>query len=193
MQEINRFFFREGLYFWGGLRYDETHLKGERHMQAFSADGYIVDQDALEGFEYRTINASRNGCGPIAVYNIRHALGHELDFRELLSEMDGLHAMRRPGPTAMPAMRAYVSLHLPGMKEHKGREAALAAARECRMGILRYSEEKIPHFVSFLRQENGGFRFFNVNEGMEDYVCSMEMFFADHVGGGQYVSVFTLD
>ena len=162
-------------------------------MQAFTADGYIMDQDALEGFEYRTINASRNGCGPIAVYNIRHALGHEIDFRQLLSEMDGLHAMHRPGPTAMRAMRAYVSLHLPDMKEHTGREAALAAARECRMGMLRYTEEKIPHFVSFLRQENGGFRFFNVNEGMEDYVCSMEMFFADHVGSRQYVSVFTLD
>ena len=79
------------------------------------------------------------------------------------------------------------------MSEHAGREAALTAARRCRMGILRYSEEKIPHFVSFLRQADGGCRFFNVNDGLEDYVCSVEMFFEDHVGTAQYVSVFTIE
>ena len=90
-------------------------------------------------------------------------------------------------------MRAYLALHLPEMTEHVGREAALTAARRSRMGILRYSEEKIPHFVSFLRQGDGGCRFFNVNDGLEDYVCAMEMFFDTHVGTRQYVSVFTLD
>ena len=159
----------------------------------WSADGYITDQDAFTDYEYRTIQASRNGCGPIAVYNIRHALGRDADFAEVLSEMDGLHAMHRPGPTSMRAMRAYLAKHLPEMSEHAGREAALTAARRCRMGILRYSEEKIPHFVSFLRQADGGSRFFNVNDGLEDYVCSMEMFFKDHVGTAQYVSVFTLE
>ena len=162
-------------------------------MQAFSHDGYIINQDAFTDYEYRTIRASRNGCGPIAVYNIRHALGRDTDFRELLAEMDGLHAAHRPGPTSMKAMRAYLALHLPEMTEHTGREAAFEAARRSRMGILRYSEEKIPHFVSFLRQGDGGCRFFNVNDGLEDYVCSMEMFFQDHVGTGQYVSVFTLE
>ncbi len=162
-------------------------------MRGFSNDGYIIDQEAFADYEYRTIQASRNGCGPIAVFNILHALGRDVDFAALLKEMDSLHAMHRPGPTAMNAMRLYLSKHLPGMDEHIGREAALKAARQCRMGILRYSEEKIPHFVSFLRQESGGFRFFNVNDGMEDCVCSMEMFFADHVGLVQYVSAFTLD
>ena len=61
------------------------------------------------------------------------------------------------------------------------------------MGILRYSEEKIPPFISFLRTEGGAYRFFNVNDGLEDYVCAMEMFFDTHVGTRQYVSVFTLD
>ena len=162
-------------------------------MNGFSPDGYIVDQDYFGDYEYRTIRASRNGCGPIAVYNIRHALGRDADFKELLAEMDGLHAMHRPGPTSMKAMRAYLARHLPEMREHTGREAALEAACRSRMGILRYSEEKIPHFVSFLRQDEGGCRFFNVNDGLEDYVCAMEMFFQDHVGTGQYVSVFTLE
>ncbi|MCR5576364.1 MAG: hypothetical protein K6F56_05090 [Oscillospiraceae bacterium] len=162
-------------------------------MNAWTADGYIMDQDALTGYEYRTIDASRNGCGPIAVYNILRALGRDADFGAVVKELDGLHRMHRPGPTAMNAMRAYFAIHLPEMREHSGRAAALEAARTCRMGVLRYTEERIPHFVSFLRQEGGGYRFFNVNTGMEDYVCSMEMFFADHVGTGQYVSVFTLE
>ena len=168
-------------------------MGGVSAAPGWSHDGYITDQDAFTDYEYRTIRASRNGCGPIAAYNIRHALGRDAAFAEVLAEMDGLHAMHRPGPTSMKAMRAYLERHLPEMTEHVGREAALAAARRSRMGILRYSEEKIPHFVSFLRQSDGGFRFFNVNDGLEDYVCSMEMFFEDHVGTGQYVSVFTME
>ena len=170
----------------GGVSVPET-------APGWSADGYITDQDAFTDYEYRTIRASRNGCGPIAVYNIRHALGRDAAFAEVLAEMDGLHAVHRPGPTSMRAMRAYLALHLPEMTEHVGRDAALEAARRSRMGILRYSEEKIPHFVSFLRQSDGGCRFFNVNDGLEDYVCSMEMFFVDHVGPAQYVSVFTME
>ena len=162
-------------------------------MNAWTVDGYIMDQDALTGYEYRCIDASRNGCGPIALYNILHALGRDADFGALLKELDGLHRMHRPGPTAMNAMRAWLRLHLPEMAEHPGRAAALEAARHSRMGILRYTEEKIPHFVSFFRREGGGYRFFNVNDGLEDYVCSMEMFFELHVGARQYVSAFTLE
>lgn len=162
-------------------------------MGAWSADGYIIDQDGLEGYEYRTINASRNGCGPVAAYNILHGLGRDAEFSAVIEELDGLHRMHRPGPTAMNAMRAYLARHLPEMREHTGRDEALEASRKSRAGILRYTEERIPHFVSFLRQEGGGYRFFNVNEGLEDYVCSMEMFFELHVGARQYVSVFTME
>ena len=162
-------------------------------MQGFSADGYIMDQDMLTDYEYRTIRADINGCGPVAVFNLCHALGRDVDFAELLREMDGLHAVHRPGPTSMNAMRACLRLRLPELREHSGREAAFEAARNSRMGILRYSEEKIPHFISFLRTEGGAYRFFNVNDGLEDYVCAMEMFFDTHVGTRQFVSVFTLD
>ena len=67
-------------------------------MQGFSADGYIMDQDMLTDYEYRTIRADINGCGPVAVFNLCHALGRDVDFAELLREMDGLHAVHRPGP-----------------------------------------------------------------------------------------------
>lgn len=160
--------------------------------KGFSPDGYITDQDFFENYQYRTIPASHNGCGWIAAYNVRHALGDTVPFEEVLREMDGMHALRAPGPTTMNVMRAYLRKYLPDMRETSGRAAALAAAKRSRMGILRYSEDGVPHFISFFRQGEG-FRFFNVNDGLEDYVCSMEMFFSGHVGISQYVSVFTLE
>ena len=78
------------------------------------------------------------------------------------------------------------------MIEHTGREAARAAALNCRAGILRYTEADVPHFISFLRQGEA-YRFFNVNDGLEDYAVSMEMFFETHVLPGHYVSVFVLN
>ena len=160
-------------------------------MNGFSPDGYIVDQDYFGDYEHRTIPASHNGCGWIAAYNIRHYLGHEADFKEVMREMDEMHTLHIPGPTTMSVMRAYLKKNIPEMKEHEGREAALAAACGSRAGILRYSEAEVPHFISFIRAGEV-FRFFNVNDGLEDFVSSMEMFFASHVKPPKYVSVFTL-
>ena len=161
-------------------------------MNGYSDDGFICDQDCFEAYSYRTIQACFNGCGPIAVYNILHALGQTPELPALLREMEGMHRVQRPGPTTMRAMRAALARYVPAMREHPGRDAALAAAKRSRMGILRYSEDGIPHFVSFFKRD-GGFRFFNVNDGLEDYVCSMEMFFETHVDRVHYVSAFTLD
>ncbi|MBQ9686034.1 MAG: hypothetical protein IJV41_05710 [Oscillospiraceae bacterium] len=160
-------------------------------MNGFSPDGYIIDQDYFDAYEYRTIPASDNGCGWIAAYNIRHYLGHDVSFEDVLHEMDAMHTLRVPGPTIMAVMRAYLHKYLPEMTEHSGRAAALEAARMSRCGILRYSEAGIPHFISFVR-DGAAFRFFNVNDGLEDYACGMETFFDTHVNTPQYVSVFTL-
>ena len=161
-------------------------------MNGFSPDGYIIDQDYFDEYEYRTLKANINGCGWIAAYNIRHYLGDGIRFEAVLDEMDRMHSLRIPGPTTMPVMRAYLKKYIPAMQEHEGREAAYAAARHSRAGILRYTEDGVPHFISFIR-EGSAFRFFNVNDGLEDFACSMEAFFQNHVLPPHYVSVFTLD
>ena len=74
--------------------------------KGFSPDGFITDQDCFEDYRYRTMQASINGCGPIAVYNILHALGQTPELTALLREMEALHRVQRPGPTTMRAMRA---------------------------------------------------------------------------------------
>ena len=160
-------------------------------MDGFSPDGYIIDQNYFGAYEYRGVRASRNGCGWIAVYNLRRFLGHEVRFEDVLEEMDRMHALRVPGPTTMPVMRAYLREHVPGVTEAIGRDKALAAASVSRAGILRYCEAGVPHFIFFLRAGNA-FRFLNVNDGLEDFASSMEMFFETHVPPRQYTSVFTV-
>ena len=160
-------------------------------MNGFSSDGYIIDQDYFDEYEYRTLSANINGCGWIAAYNIRHFLGHGVRFETVMNEMDHMHSLRIPGPTTMPVMRAYVRKYIPDMTEHIGRDAAFEAAKTSRAGILRYTEDGVPHFISFIRWGEA-YRFFNVNDGLEDYTLSMEMFFAAHVLPPHYVSAFTL-
>ena len=161
-------------------------------MNGFSEDGYIIDQDFFDEYEYRTMTANINGCGWIAAYNIRHFLGESIHFETVMHEMDLMHSMRIPGPTTMPVMRAYLKKYVPQMREHVGREAAREAALQSRAGILRYSEDSIPHFISFIR-DGEAYRFFNVNDGLEDYTSGMESFFKLHVPEGKYCSVFTME
>ena len=159
--------------------------------EAFSADGYITDQDAFESLRYRTIPASHNGCGPIAAYNLLHFLGIGTPWQDVFAEMDGMHRLRVPGPTLMVVMRAYLDRHVPGIRETAGREEALEAARHSLAGIVRYREKMEPHFISYLRVAEGDFRFFNVADGLEDCRMSMEQFGKEHCPRGTVI-VFTI-
>lgn len=151
--------------------------------EAWTADGYIKNQDALSAYTYRAIPASNNGCGPVAVFDLRRYAGQEPAFPEVLAELDGMHLFRIPGPTYMYVMRHYCAKYLPGAHEARGREAAVAAAEGSRMGVFRYLEEAVPHFVAYCRAD-GGWRFFNVSNGSEDVVLSIADFAAGHLRGG---------
>ena len=148
--------------------------------EGYTADGYIRDQDCFWALTYRTIPASFNCCGCVAVYNLRHYRGQEAGFPELVKEMDGMHLLRVPGPTRMYVMRACLNKYLPGWREMTGRTRCLAAAEDSDMGIFRYSEENIPHFVAYIRAGDGAFRFFNINDNSEDIIYTMDQFAAKH-------------
>lgn len=150
---------------------------------AWTADGYLKDQDALSAYTYRAIPACHNGCGPVAAFNLRRYAGQDAAFEEVLAEMDGMHLLRVPGPTHMRVMRGYCGKYLPGLREVRGRDAAVAAAEASRMGIFRYLEESVPHFVSYCRSD-GGYRFFNVSNGSEDVTLTIAAFAAEHLRGG---------
>ena len=157
--------------------------------KGWSEDGYIVDQDCFSEYRYRNMPADINACGPIAVYNLLHYLDRETDFSQLLREMEALHRMPGPGPTSMRVMRLYLkALALP-ILETEGRELARTAASCSRAGIFRYWEGQEPHFISFIRRENGLFRFFNVADGLEDCEMSMDQFAQEHLKGGLVIAL----
>lgn len=157
----------------------------------FSPDGYITDQDCFSTFTYRTIPANYNGCGWIAAYNLLKFLGQSVEYDAVMRELDEMHFLRVPGPTLMCVMRKYLKKHVPEVRETVGREGALIAAKESRAGIFRYREGLEPHFVSYIRQGEGSFRFFNMDDGLEDCVMSMEQFIGEHCAPGTVI-VFTV-
>lgn len=157
--------------------------------QGFSEDGYITDQDCFSSIRYRTMPADWNGCGPIAAYNLRRWLGQEPEIREVYREMDALHRLHAPGPTTMRVMRLYLSRYAPDFRETEGREAALAAAAGSRAGIFRYREGQEPHFISYIRTGEESFRFFNVDDGLEDCTMSMAQFGEEHLKGGLVIAL----
>ena len=134
----------------------------------FSADGYIIDQDYFAAYPYRTMTSDINGCGWIAAYNLRRALGQAADFDAVRAEMDAMFRLRVPGPTTMDVMRRYLDRYVPGLRLACGQAAAQAAVEQSRAGILRYWEGREPHFVAYVRRPDGRFRFFNVADGLED-------------------------
>ena len=157
--------------------------------EGFSPDGFITDQDCFSGVRYRTMSADNNGCGFIAAYNLRHALGHAVEWDDVRAELDAMHTLRIPGPTLMRVMREYLDRYVPGWVETDGRDEAIAAAESSRAGLFRYHEGHVPHFVSFVRQEDGRFRFFNVNDGLEDFTATMEQFGREHFTRGAVIAL----
>lgn len=150
---------------------------------AWTEDGYLKNQDALSAYTYRSIPANHNSCGPVAAYDLRRHEGHDVRFDDVLAEMDGMHLLRVPGPTFLYVMRRYLHKYLPGFHEARGRDAALDAMARSHMGILRYHEQRVPHFVAYFRAD-GGFRFFNVDDVTEDGVMSAAAFGEGHLRGG---------
>ena len=163
--------------------------KNLRPEDGISPDGYITDQDCFSSVRYRTITADWNGCGWVAAYNLRHFLGHTVDWDEVRAEMDAMHTLRVPGPTLMRVMRGYLGRYVPGYRETAGREDALAAAEESLAGIFRYREGDTPHFICFIRLPDGQFRFFNVDDGLEDAVMPMEEFGHGHFRRGHVIAL----
>ena len=164
-----------------------TDTQNKSLADGFSRDGFITDQDCFSSVRYRGMRADINGCGWIAAYNLRHALGQDADWDEVRHEMDVMHTLRVPGPTLMRIMREYLARYIPDFRETTGREDALAEAYRSIAGIFRYQEGHEPHFVSFVRQQNCSFRFFNVADGLEDCTMNLEDFAAGHLLRGTVI------
>lgn len=160
-------------------------------MKGFSRDGYIIDQNQLAAYPYHSMTSDINGCGWVAAYNLRRAMGQDVDFDEVRRDMDAMFHLPIPGPTPVHKLRKYLDRHL-RYRFVGGRRAALEAAERSAAGILRYWEGRTPHFITFIRAADGRYRFLNVCDGQEDTVQRMDTFFARHCRGG-YIRVLVTD
>ena len=145
----------------------------------FSEDGYIIDQNHFSAYRYRGMTSDINGCGWVAAYDLLRAQGKNIDFETVHRDMNAMFPLQIPGPTPVSKLRTYLARH----GEYRltvGKKESLRMALKSKAGILRYWEGRTPHFVPFIRQEKGKFRFLNVNDGQEDITCSMEWFFDHH-------------
>ncbi len=152
-------------------------------MHGFSGDGYIVDQNALRAYPYRGMTSDVNGCGWVAAFNLRRAAGQDVPFDEVRREMNAMFPLQIPGPTPMRKLRRYLNRYL-SYRFVGGKRRALEAAAASEAGILRYWEGRTPHFITFLRQPDGRYRFLNVSDGREDFVQPMPDFFRTHCTKG---------
>ena len=152
-------------------------------MKGFSRDGYITDQNALKDYRYRGMSSDVNGCGWVAAFNMRRALGQSAEFDDVRREMNAMFPLQIPGPTPMRKLRRYLKRYIP-FRVVRGKRRALAAAEKSRCGILRYWEGRSPHFIAFLRLPDGRYRFLNVSDGREDIVSPMDRFFEKHCHRG---------
>lgn len=159
-------------------------------MNGYSADNYIIDQDFFDNYTYRTIKASRNGCGPIAAFNLLKFLGRDKNLDEIIEEMDSMYLFKTPGPTTMTVMRRYLRRYVPEIIESRGKAACLGCIAESSCGIIRYNESGVPHFVSYIK-EGVNFRFFNVEEGLEDWSVTLKDFSERMLPG--YTASFTIE
>lgn len=160
-------------------------------MDGFSADGYITDQDFFGEYTYRRMSSDINGCGWIAAYNLRHAMGQEVDFDDVRREMDAMIRLQIPGPTPMRVLRAYLRRYVP-CRYAAGKAAARRAGETAAAGILRYWEGQTPHFIAFVRVEGTRHRFFNVTDGQEDITEDFGVFFQNHCRRG-FVRILTAE
>ena len=89
----------------------------------------------------------------------------------------------------MRVRREYLGRYVPVYRETVGREEALREAENSRAGIFRYREGDTPHFICFIRQSDSLFRFFNVDDRIDDAVMTMSRFGREHFLRGNVIAL----
>lgn len=155
--------------------------------RAFSADGYIADQDFTDGLRYGYWMSNYNGCGWIAVYNVLHFLGRSSDPERVFGEMLRILPFEGRRGTPFPTLvRYFREAGIPADRIYGGPQTLKTRGGAAACGIVRCVKEGAPHYVTFLRTGETGkggaplYRFLNVESGREDYRATMEEFLADY-------------
>lgn len=149
--------------------------------RAMSPDGYVKDQDYTDDILYGVYPSSYNGCGWIASYNMLHALSLADNPEEQFARMVEILPYKGRRGTPFPTLWQFFRRAGLPVSRHYGTAQILLKYKDAPCGILRYAEEGVPHYITFVRTGPGRYRFFNVADGLEDFETDMETFIRERV------------
>ncbi|MDD3339279.1 MAG: hypothetical protein PHS82_10540 [Lachnospiraceae bacterium] len=150
--------------------------------QAFSTDGYIIDQRFTTDYPYGRFDSSYNGCGWIAAFNLLRALDYKVTAQEINQEMTSILPHRGMLGTTRKMLMEYLTARSIPFTLVQGRNKIIKETRRSHAGILRYIDnERTPHLVAYLRAAENQFRFFNSIEGDSTDCTTFEDFFESRV------------
>jgi len=148
--------------------------------EAFTDDGYIINQPHIDGGRGERRRFRRDGAG-IAAYNFLHALGREACWPSLYEALRRSRPGLSPGTSPRRLFRSLRRQDLPGLAKAAGRKRALALLADApRAGILLYRHKSGLHYVAFRPEGEGTYRFFNAMPGNARHIERMEDFLKTH-------------
>ena len=149
--------------------------------QAFSSDGYLIDQSKTGMLPYGNYDSSYNGCGWIAAYNALKAAGRTIPYETIRQELQRSLMLGGLLGTNM----FYLCWYLGRKGFHLRKAFTLAGAqmvsRGAVAGIVTYWTGRGIHFAAFTQEQGEVLRFFNAVMGKERHHATMEQFFRELV------------
>lgn len=145
-------------------------------QQAFSSDGFIINQGLMGDVPYGRKGSDATGCGWIAAYNLEMLYNHQPDALELskaLEKGQWFGGLLGTGPRRLKRFLKKRGHHLKTAFTHK---KAARLARHAQAGILLYPHRRGMHYVCFSARDGGKLRFFNAIYGNESHLATMEDF-----------------
>ena len=153
--------------------------------EAYSRDGYLINQGLLTGVSFGRRLASETGCGFIACYNFLHFMGEKTPALKVARQMERL--LLWGGMIGSHPLAVWWYLHRRGYRfraafTRRGTERLLRRSPGRTAGIIAYRHRKGAHFAAFIREDGGErLRFLNAVYGAEDDRQTMQEFFDKRV------------
>lgn len=150
---------------------------------AYSPDGYIVNQDKTADIRYGCRTSDQNGCGWISLCNLQRHLGNEEPIDN--AQKDLLRASLFRGRFGTSPFKLRHALKKRGYKIRTTirMKNAPQAANSASCGILLYRHKTGVHYVAFEKVGVDTFHFWNAIYGKTDHVETMEAFLAAQAVG----------
>ena len=149
--------------------------------EAFSPDGYIVDQSRTASARYGRYGSDYNGCGWIAAYNLLHRCGFGFTPDDVRSGLEPSLRLRGKFGTFPFSLRRFLRRFLPVSLKicTKKRFEKLS----CAPGILLYWTGSAAHNVHFApcEEHEGCLRLCNAVYGVAMHVMRPAEFFSRYV------------